>query len=154
GVVAEQADLHVVLADVFHRRAAADLRQEGGAVDQRAVGIGVHEVRGEMLVEPGHVGLVDRAHVVVVEVGQGREMLLVHRGFLPSKYSVNSSSELVQPASCDRQDRAVAKSFCLNLTSVASSRSLKRTVTSVGCVMLPLARSQAWVKTRRSGSRI
>ena len=74
GVVAQQADLHVVLADVLDHRAAADLRQEAGAVEPRAVGIDVHEVLGEVLVEPVDVGLVDRAHVVVVEVAERGEM--------------------------------------------------------------------------------
>ena len=58
----------------FDRRAASDLRQERRALDQRAVGIGVVEIIGQVRVEPLHVGFADRSDVVVVEVGQGREM--------------------------------------------------------------------------------
>src|ERR1700704_2516214 len=49
GEVAEQQDLHIVLADVLDGRAAADLRQESVAVQERAVWIGVVEAGRNML---------------------------------------------------------------------------------------------------------
>ena len=64
------------------------------------------------------------------------------------------SSEVDQPSACDWQAATVAKSSWWKLTSVPPRRSLKRTVTSVVGVSVLLARTQAWVKESRSGSRI
>jgi len=63
-----------VVVELTDAKVPADLRQEGGTVEPRAVGVDVHEVLGEVLVEPFDVGLVDRAHVVVVQLVQGGEM--------------------------------------------------------------------------------
>ena len=43
-VVPLATNLHVVFVEILYGRAAADLRQEPGTVDPRAVGVGVHEV--------------------------------------------------------------------------------------------------------------
>ena len=71
GELAENADHNVMLADVPDRRPSADLREKGLAIDQRAVGISVHEIRGEIDIEPSNVGFIDGPNIVPVEFAQG-----------------------------------------------------------------------------------
>jgi hypothetical protein len=68
GEVAADDDAYIVLANVGQRRLFGDLRQEAGAVHQRAVGVAVEEIVGEVGVEPGDVGLLNGTDVIVVEI--------------------------------------------------------------------------------------
>src|SRR5688572_9590251 len=68
--VAHLADAHVVAFEVLHPGRPRDLREEAGALDERAVGVGVEEVRREVLLEPARVGLLHGADVFAVELFQ------------------------------------------------------------------------------------
>src|SRR5262245_17793723 len=59
GHVAQHPDQHVLDVQAPHGGAAADLSQEAGAIHERAVGVAVHEILGEVGVEPLHVRLAD-----------------------------------------------------------------------------------------------
>jgi quercetin dioxygenase-like cupin family protein len=76
GEVTEETNDNVVLADILDRRSSTDLRKECLAVDQRAIGVRVHEIGGKVGIKPIHIGLVDRADVVAVEISQSRAVLL------------------------------------------------------------------------------
>jgi len=77
GEVAKYADHDVVLADVLDRRAAADLRQKGLAVDEAAIGVGVEEIGCEVGVKPGNIRFIDGSDVVAVQFLQHDAVLFV-----------------------------------------------------------------------------
>jgi hypothetical protein len=74
--VAEQADAHVLHAEIRHRAGRGDLAQEGGTIDQRAVGVAVEEIRGQVALEPGHIRQPYRADEALVELVQDLEVAL------------------------------------------------------------------------------
>src|SRR5690606_34125748 len=79
GEVAQEADAHVLLAQLAYRRATADLGEELRAIEQRAIRVHVHEVGREVLLEPCGAGFVDRAHVLVIELGEDANLRVVVR---------------------------------------------------------------------------
>ncbi len=70
--LAQHADHHAFDGEILHGGAARDLGEEALAIHQRAVGIAVDEVLGEVRVEPPHVRLADRSDVLVIECLQRR----------------------------------------------------------------------------------
>src|SRR5262245_41434539 len=76
GEVAENPDHDVVLAQIFDRSTPPDLGQEGLAVEEAAVGIGIAEIRRQVGVKPGDIGFGHRPDIVAIELTQPRVLLL------------------------------------------------------------------------------
>src|SRR5262245_46073242 len=94
GEVAENADHHVMLADVLDGGAATDLRQKRLAVDEGAVGVGVEEVGRQVGVEPGNIGFIYGPDVVAVELLQRSAVLLVVGHGLNSVVAITGGKRL------------------------------------------------------------
>src|SRR4029077_15987295 len=73
GARVDDADIaHNLDPDVFHaevrdRARLADRREERRTIGERAVGVAIHELRGEVRVEPADVRLLDGTNVVMVQ---------------------------------------------------------------------------------------
>src|SRR5262245_7864644 len=70
GEVAHDADLYIMRLQILHRHRLRGLLKEGGAVDQRFVGICGIELRRQDFIEAPNVGILHRGDEVVIERGE------------------------------------------------------------------------------------
>src|SRR5262249_14569607 len=73
--IAHDLETHVFHAQARDRARLADGGDERRAIGERPVRVPIHELRGEVRVEPADIPLPDRTDVVIVEVGQDRAVL-------------------------------------------------------------------------------
>ena len=70
GEVTQHANLDVVGNQIPDRHRHGGLLEEGGAVDQRFVGIGAVKILRQDFVEPFDVAILHRSDIVAVEDGE------------------------------------------------------------------------------------